>query len=425
MIDTDAIKHLVEAEITKTVQEQVDAVLSEVEWLESLERKILKQTQNRMLSKFASADAMPELLEAVKTSVKKLFDEGQVPGIMDFVDPALIKPVVDQAVEIKINQLVNILSADPEWTARVERLVNQATVQETLGRLSAVDLGPIINTRIDDNMKLFTKSILENFVSTGITDQASRTELTVMDEVVVVENQLTAKNLEVVDTARIQNLVVTGSVNTDNQSWQALAADISDKTLQRLTAEWQQDLIEQVRQSISKQGIEFEQVTVGGQALVTDNTLSAVVTESRLQSVGTLRTLEVRGESRLNNTMNVLNKRIGINTDTPEKALSVWDEEVSIVIGKHKLNQAYFGTNRDQAVTIVVNREPHIEINTDGLTTIKKLQVGLHKISHAPQVPGWAGVKGDLVFNTNPGADRVFAWVCLGAHRWQPLRSAE
>jgi hypothetical protein len=425
MIDTDAIKRLVEEEITKTVQEQVDAVLSEVEWLESLERKILKQTQNRMLSKFASADAMPELLEAVKTSVKKLFDEGQVPGIMDFVDPALIKPVVDQAVEIKINQLVNILSADPEWTARVERLVNQATVQETLGRLSAVDLGPIINTRIDDNMKLFTKSILENFVSTGITDQASRTELTVMDEVVVVENQLTAKNLEVVDTARIQNLVVTGSVNTDNQSWQALAADISDKTLQRLTAEWQQDLIEQVRQSISKQGIEFEQVTVGGQALVTDNTLSAVVTESRLQSVGTLRTLEVRGESRLNNTMNVLNKRIGINTDTPEKALSVWDEEVSIVIGKHKLNQAYFGTNRDQAVTIGVNREPHIEINTDGLTTIKKLQVGLHKISHAPQVPGWAGVKGDLVFNTNPGADRVFAWVCLGAHRWQPLRSAE
>jgi hypothetical protein len=321
-----------------------------------------------------------------------LFDEGQVPGVMDFVDPALIKPVVDQAVEIKINQLVNILSADPEWTARVERLVNQATVQETLGRLSAVDLGPIINTRIDDNMKLFTKSILENFVSTGIADQASRTELTVMDEVVVVENQLTANNLEVVDTARIKNLVVTGSVNTDNQSWQALAADISDKTLQRLTAEWQQDLVEQVRQSISKQGIEFEQVTVGGQALVTDNTLSAVVTESRLQSVGTLRTLEVRGESRLNNTMNVLNKRIGINTDTPEKALSVWDEEVSIVIGKHKLNQAYFGTNRDQAVAIGVNREPHVEINTDGLTTIKKLQVGLHKISHAPQVPGWAGV---------------------------------
>ena len=104
MIDADVIKRLVEAEITKTVQEQVDAVLSEAEWLESLEQKILMQTQNRMLSKFSSADAMPEILEAVKISVKKLFDEGHVPGVMDFVDPALIKPVVDQAVEIKINQ---------------------------------------------------------------------------------------------------------------------------------------------------------------------------------------------------------------------------------------------------------------------------------------------------------------------------------
>jgi hypothetical protein len=33
--------------------------------------------------------------------------------------------------------------------------------------------------------------------------------------------------------------------------------------------------------------------------------------------------------------------------------------------------------------------------------------------------------KGDIVFNANFGADRVFAWVCLGAHRWQTLKSAE
>ena len=47
------------------------------------------------------------------------------------------------------------------------------------------------------------------------------------------------------------------------------------------------------------------------------------------------------------------------------------------------------------------------------------------KISHDVQVPGWAGTRGDMVFNTNPGPDRVFAWVCLGAHKWQTLKSAE
>ena len=51
--------------------------------------------------------------------------------------------------------------------------------------------------------------------------------------------------------------------------------------------------------------------------------------------------------------------------------------------------------------------------------------LGLHRISHDSQVPGWSGTRGDLVFNTSPGADRVFAWVCLGAHRWQTLKSAE
>jgi hypothetical protein len=142
--------------------------------------------------------------------------------------------------------------------------------------------------------------------------------------------------------------------------------------------------------------------------------------------VGTLKTLQVRGEAHINNnTVNVLNKRMGINTDAPEKALSVWDEEVSIVIGKHKVNQAYVGTNRDQGVVIGVNREPQIELNTGGVTTIKKLQIGLHKISHDTQVPGWAGTRGDLVLNSSPGPDRVFAWVCLGAHRWQVLKSAE
>jgi hypothetical protein len=106
-------------------------------------------------------------------------------------------------------------------------------------------------------------------------------------------------------------------------------------------------------------------------------------------------------------------------------ALSVWDEEVSIVIGKNKANEAYIGTNRDQSIAIGVNRKPQIEIGANGLTTIKKLQVGLHKISHDVRVPGWAGTRGDIVLNTNPGPDRVFAWVCLGAHKWQTLKSAE
>jgi hypothetical protein len=342
------------------------------------------------------------------------------------VDPSLVQQLIEQAVEININKLVDQICADPSWTERVERLINQATVQETMSRLSAIDIGPTINQRVDENMQQFTDSILKNFTSTGIVDQSTKCELIVLEDGVVVENCLTANSIEAVDSLRVQNLVVTGSVNTDNLSWMALADSISQKTLDQLTESWNANLVNQVVTQIQEHGIDFDQVMIKGQTIIDGNQLTRTVTESGLQSVGTLKSLLVSGEAKFNNnTLTVLNKRLGVNTEAPEKALGVWDEEVSIVIGKHKLNQAYFGTNREQSVAIGVNREPQIEINTDGLTTVKKLQVGLHKISHAGQVPGWSGNKGDIVFNANFGADRVFAWVCLGAYKWQTLKSAE
>jgi hypothetical protein len=207
-----------------------------------------------------------------------------------------------------------------------------------------------------------------------------------------------------------------------------LAADISQKTLDQLTDSWNKNLVDQVSKQIQEQGINFEEILIGGEKVFDGNCLTSKITESSLRSVGTLKTLSVSGEAKFNNdTLSVLNKRLGINTDVPEKALGVWDEEVSIVIGKHKLNQAYFGTNREQAVAIGVNREPQIEINIDGITKIRQLQVGLHKISHSAQVPGWTGTRGDIVFNSNPdfSKDRVFAWVCVGSYNWQTLKSAE
>jgi len=340
------------------------------------------------------------------------------------VDPNLVKRLVEQAIETHINNVVDQLCSDPDWTRRVEHLINQTITQETISRLGSIDLNPVIKQHVDLGMDKFTSSMLKSFSSTGIVDQATKTELTVMDDVVVVENCLTANSIEAVDSMRVQNLVVTGSINTDNQSWSALASDISKRTLDQLTTEWNNNLVNQVVKQIQDHGIDFEQVLVNEQKIIDGNQLTGAVTESKLTSVGVLKTLTVDGEARFNNTVAVLNKRLGVNTDTPEKALSVWDEEVSIVIGKHKINQAYMGTNRDQSLVLGVNREAQLEIATNGLTTIKRLRVGLHRIGHDTQVPGWSGTRGDLVFNTNPGPDQVFAWVCLGAHRWQTLKSA-
>ena len=341
------------------------------------------------------------------------------------IDPALIQRLVEQEVEKNILSTVENLCQDQAWLARIEHMINQTVTQETIARISSIDISTIINHRVDDNMKAVKQQLLTDFASTGIDDQATACQLTIMDDTTVIENRLTTADLTVVNGARINDLAVTGSINTDNPVWTTLAENISNTALEKLSNKWRAELVQQVSDQIRKQGIEFDTVTIGGDHVLSGNSLGKTITESSLQSVGTLDTLSVKGEAHINNTVSVVNSRLGVNTSSPESALSVWDEEVSVIVGKHKAKHAYVGTARDQTLSLGVNRTPYLDIDNTGLTTVKKLQVGVHKLSHAIQVPGWLGTKGDIVFNANPGPDRVFAWVCTGSYNWQVIKGAE
>lgn len=341
------------------------------------------------------------------------------------LDPEIIRTMVEQAVEENILSVVESLTNDVVWLQKIEHMINQAVVQRTISKINNTDINTVIHERVDANLATVHQKFMQNFSSNGISDQATQLQLTVMDDHVVVENQLVSKDIQVMGTACVKDLTVTGSINTDNRSWHELAEAVGRRALSQIDQDWQHRLVDQVTQKIQQNGIDFEQVKIQGELLVDGSTLSSTITNSNIQKLGHLQTLKVKGEAHIYNTLSVVNRRLGINTDAPESALSVWDEEVAVIIGKHQAKQAYVGTSRDQNLVLGVNRQPQIEIDTNGLTRIKKLQVGLHKISHDTQVPGWSGTRGDIVFNASPGPDRVFAWVCLGAHKWQTIKSAE
>lgn len=425
MLNTVEIEQIIQEQINIEVKDYISKTLSSTDWVTSLENKIVQNVQSQILQKLSNIQVVPEILESIKSSVKDLLDEGQIPGIDQYVKSEEVFQAVDLSVEKYINTLVDELGQNPDWVEKIERMINQAVVQRTVAKIASMDINTVIHQRVDENLESIHKKFMQNFSTNGISDQASQTQLTVMDDATVIENQLVCKNLQVVDTALIKDLTVTGSINTDNRSWNDLAQAISQRTLDQLDETWQDRLISQVCEQIQEQGINFENIKIQNEPLITGNTLCNAVTDSNIQKLGHLRSLQVRGEAHIHDTVFVVNRRMGINTATPESALSVWDEEISVIIGKHKAKQAYIGTSRDQGLAIGVNREPQIEIDATGLTRVKKLQVGLHKISHDTQVPGWAGTRGDLVFNSSPGPDRVFAWVCLGAHKWQTLKSAE
>jgi hypothetical protein len=346
------------------------------------------------------------------------------------LDQITLNKLVEEQIEKSINdQVVNTiqhLGNDPTWVEKIEQLVNQAMVRRVVAGLSSVDVGGLIRQRVDENMTDLDSRVAKRLQTPGIQDHAQQPELTVLDENVVVENCLTANRIEVVTSARIKELTVTGSINTDNRAWQTLSEDISKKTLDRLSTEWKESLIADVESKIREHGIDFDQVQIDGVRVVEGDTLSRKITNSNLQKVGALKDLTVTGEAHIYNTVSVLNKRLGVNTQEPEMALSVWDEEVSILAGKFKDKSAYIGTGRLQNLVLGVNRTPAIEIDVDGVTAVKKMRLGVHRISHGTEVPNYAGTKGDVVFNANPSInDNVFAWQCLGGFKWKIIRAVE
>ena len=417
---------MVEDQINKSVNDQVLEVFATDDWLKPIETKIIDYTQQRILGKFANSSALPEIVDAVKTSVAELFASGQIPGIDQYIDSVTVKQVIDQAVQDNIVTAIKDLGQDAVWLEKIERLINQNMVQRVVAGLSTIDITGLIRQRVDENMNDLDDKVVKKLQTLGIQDHAQQLELTVMDENVVVENCLTANKINAVDSITVKDLSVTGSINTDNRSWQTLSEDISNKTLARLTNEWKESLIVDVESKIRDHGINFTQVQIDGVRVIEGDTLSRKITNSNLQSLGILKELKVTGEAHIYNTVSVLNRRLGINTQEPEMALSVWDEEVSILAGKFKEKSAYIGTGRLQNLVLGVNRTPAMEIDIDGTTAIKKLRVGVHRISHGTEVPNYSGTKGDIVFNANPNVNNnVFAWQCLGGFKWKIIRSVE
>lgn len=420
MLDATALQQLVEQQIKQEVTDHIQQSLNDA-WLKSVEDRAIQFIQNRIVMEFANSSAMPELISAVKKSVKELFDSGLIPGLGQYVDYDKLKASVDESLQTLVANAINELTVDPAWLTKIETSVNQTASQRVLAKLSGTDIRPIIKEYITEVV-----NSLNTNVFSGIQSHSKNVELTVLDDHVVVEHQFTADNIEAVNSLIVKNLVVKGNINTDNESWNELADSISKKTFDALNEQWRKDLIKQVRDSISAQGIDFTNIKVDGEPLVDNGRLSIGVVDSNLQSVGALKTLTVLGNTKLNETVSVVKKRLGINTDDPEMALGIWDEEVSVVAGKFKNNIGYIGTGRKQGLVIGINKTPTIEINDTGLTTIKQLQVGLHRFSHGNEVPGYAGTKGDIVFNANPTVDNpVFAWQCLGGYRWKLIKAIE
>lgn len=430
MIDDGSLDDLIQQQIQSAVTAKIEQLANDHVMIANLEKRTIEIIQQRITGKFANIESVPDLVKTVEHSVDQLFQRGRIPSIADFVDVNAIQLAIDNAIQQLVKTTIDALVLDPDWIRQIENVVNSSMTAKFSRAMSQADMNQLMKQHIDSGIERWQNRLRENFTTPGISDRATATQLTVTDGTVVVENELATNHLSVYadagvyGTLVVNNLVVKGRINTDNRSWTELSDSISAQVLDSVIGQWTQTLVDSVLERTKQSGIDFGSITVDGAKLLDGNALGNFVTETNIQKIGTLRDLTVSGAVRLANTATVKNRRVGINTEDPEAALSIWDEEVAIVIGKLSDKKAFVGTARAQDLSIGVNRKAAININTDGLTTINQLRVDRFRIGHAAEVPGYSGTRGDLVLNSDPKPGTPFAWVCLGAFSWQPLRSA-
>jgi hypothetical protein len=427
MLEEKTITDLVKEEIKNKVSAYVDSIVSDISWQREFEQKIAQYIESRVTGKFLNAAEVPGLVDAIKSSVSDLFDQGRVPTIDSYVDSQVIQQTVDSATQELVLRILSQFELDAAWLDKIQKLSVQNMSQRVSDLLSKTDVNQMISGHISASVEKWHRELAVEYA--GIRDLADDVKVTIMNDAVVVDSDLAVNNLLVeqsiqTKTLTVDNLVLKNSANIDTHAWDELVTRSADSVQKILGQKWQKSLVEQVLDIAKNSSINFDSITIDGEPLVSGNTLSGHITDTAIEQTGKLRSLAVRGAANLaNNTLNADNQRVGINTREPEMALSIWDEEVTAMIGKLSQDTAYIGTSRPHDLVLGINRKPQIRMDRDGLTTINKLRIDRWKIQHAGSVPGWSGTRGDWVFNNEPKEGEPFAWVCLGAYQWRPLKS--
>ena len=327
-----------------------------------------------------------------------------------------LKQSVDQAVEQLVADTIENLLFDEKWIAKIQTHI----AREMSDRIS--------KTIRQENIKDVLREVVIENAGTLTADLNS--EITVENGLVIVKRHLNAESASIEETLAVKgdahfdksvtvegDLAIKGRISTNNRSFQELAEVIETNAYNKLKEEFLELASDSIVDRVQK-GIDIKSINVRGKPLVDDGELSSGIVNSSLTTVGTLDSLQV------GTYLSANNHRVGINTNAPTSALTVWDNEVSIEIGKHSQNSAQIGTAKAHSLSLVTNNQQQLTINQDGLTWVKELQIGRNKIATHNQTPGHSGAKGDIVFNSNYKSGEPFAWVCLGAYRWAELKSA-
>jgi hypothetical protein len=264
-----------------------------------------------------------------------------------------------------------------------------------------------------------TGGVIKNFNSSGIEDKSSEIQMTLLDEAVVIENRLVTLGLEVQgDSVFAGNIRIDGDVDPSSGFYQSVVQHSAASLKDSLTTELFQRYSHVLFELIKEKGLDLDVITIDGRPVIAGNGIGNHITQSNLQKLGILQGLRTQGETLLSDTLYVSGDRVGINTQEPGHALSIWDQDVEVAVGRHSKGQAWLGTPRDQGMVLGCKNNDNIVLGTDGSVSVQKLKVEGVDIGTSRTPPSHVAPPGSLMLNSAPSMGSAAGWVSLGGGTW-------
>lgn len=265
----------------------------------------------------------------------------------------------------------------------------------------------------------FAGGTFRNFESTGIQDKSTETQVTIMDNATVFENQLVSKQLHIASTAFIDgDLTVTGTLEVNDSFLNKVITASTDAFKSEISTGLFADFTDQVYQRIDTEGVKVDNIRYNGQPLISNHGIATSILNSNLQKVGVLKELQVIGETLLDETVYVSNNRFGVNTLDPEATVDIWDQEIQISMGKLEKDFGIIGTPRSQTLILSSNKNYNLTLLPDGSVAVNEIRIGASKHSSADKAPTNDAPAGSIVWNSSPEVGQPIGWVSLGSARW-------
>ena len=386
------IARLVNQQIRQTLTEYLDGIdlrsLIEQAMASAVDDVVTKMTTNTAEVMITQRDLPDEVLRMARSKIDGQVDSQVRMSVRAVVDTVDIKKLVSEAVSRELN--VNI---------------KQYSFPDASINASSINWNGM---KFSGNM--VDGGIIQNFNSTGIQDNSTSCQLTIMDDILVVEGHLltnssSTRKLET-DRATINDLVLAGRFELSESA----SESVRELAREVLAVSDSKSL------DLTDRSIRYD-----GKLLMDGSSLGPGIMTSNLRKVGTLQDLKVSGPAKFNETLLVTDRgRIGINTEEPAGALTVWDEDAEITVTKLGKRNMFVGSTRNTDVTIGTNNRNQLHLGQALVEVNDPLRIMGMKISVIENIPESAGEPGELVFVKNARQGEPFMYICKNGN-WNSL----